>query len=124
MEVGCNAKVKIFLWQTLLNVLLVRGVLLQIGMMIAPSCPLCGEYIEIIDHLFWDYSITKTVSSLAFQPQWVPRQQLQGQCYFSQLLTQFCLNPNHKALRRATFLLWSIWKGMNELVFKIDSSIP
>ena len=87
-------------------------------MMIEPSYPLYGEDIETIDHLFWHCSITKRVWRLAFQHQWVPRQQLQGQHYFSQLLTQFRLNLNPKALRRATFLLRSIWKGQNELVFQ------
>lgn len=54
-------KLRIFLWQTLLNALPVRGVLLRRGMMIDPTCPLCGEDIETIDHLFWECSTTKRV---------------------------------------------------------------
>jgi len=97
-------KLRIFLWQTPLNALHVRGVLLHRGMMIDPTCPLCGEDIETIDHLFWDCSTTKRVWRLAFQQQWV------------------YLNPN--AVRRATFLLWSIWKGRNDLVFQNRQFIP
>jgi len=53
--------IKVFLWQTLHNALLLHGVLVKRCMSIDPSCPLSGDDIETIDHLFWGFSLTRRI---------------------------------------------------------------
>ena len=49
----------------------VRGTLLRRGIPLNPSCPICLDDVESIDHLFIHCSIIKKVSQLAIQHGWL-----------------------------------------------------
>jgi len=90
-------------------------------MNIDPTCPICADDIETIDHLFWDCSVIKRVWSLAHQHGCVhPLPPQDGQASGHQLFTVYhhCKNP--KDILKVAFLLWRIWKAQNAFVFKGD----
>jgi len=70
-QLDVTPKIKIFLWQMLHNALPMRGVLVQRGMLIDPTCPLCMNNIESNDHLFWECPSIKRVWRLALQHKWL-----------------------------------------------------
>ena len=118
-------KIKIFVWQMWHNVLPVRGTLLRRGCRIDPQCPLCLDDIETTNHLFEGCSSTYPVWELAVQHQWIP-QQIQMNCTQDWIqsfgtLKNIC---NDKILQRISFLLWSIWKAWNAVIFQNEFFNP
>ena len=83
------------------------------------SCPLCGDDIESTDQVFWEWSITRRVWNIAQQHNWVPMHNvpLDHQCS-SHLIMQYRQNTNSKIMTSVAILLWSIWKGRNDMVFQ------
>ena len=112
-------KIKIFLWQICHNALPVRGTSLRRGCRVDSQCPICLGDIETIDHLFRQCPSTYSVWELAAQYQWIPQQvqmnHTQDWIQSFGTLTNIC---NDKFLQRISFLLWSIWKAKNAVLFQ------
>ena len=88
------------------NALPTRGTLFRRGMHIDPSCPLCGDNIKTIDHLFWECSMIKRVWSLAYQHRWVPLPPSQDdQLSSNQLVMAHHHSNNPKDILKVAFLL-------------------
>jgi len=51
-KIDTMPKLQIFLWQIFHHALPVRGSLFKRGLNIDPTCPLCMDDIESLDHLF------------------------------------------------------------------------
>jgi len=60
-KINTMPKIQIFLWQLFHEALPVTSTLLRRGLNLNPTCSLCREDIEIIDHLFKDCCVTKKV---------------------------------------------------------------
>ena len=118
-------KIKIFLWQMCHNTLPVRGTLFRRGYRIEPHCPLCTNDIESTEHLFQECPQSKTVWDLAQQRNWIPSQATINQAtpWLSNFET-FLTSYERKTLQRISFLLWSIWKMRNAVIFQQDFVHP
>jgi len=51
-KIDTMPKIQVFLWQMCLNALPIRGTFFRRMGHIDPTCPLCNDDIETIDHLF------------------------------------------------------------------------
>jgi len=58
-KIDTMPKIKVFLWQVCHKTIPVRGLLLARGLHINPSCPLCLDDIESVDHLFKECCMMK-----------------------------------------------------------------
>ena len=118
-------KIKIFIWQVCHNILPVRGTLLRRGLIINPACPLCLGDIESIEHIFKDCPLVHKVWDLAAQHSWLPPTLSPPGCpdLFS-CLNKIKSSHNSQALQKFSFLLWSIWKSRNEMVFNNEIFNP
>ena len=114
------------LWQIFHHALPVRGTLFRRGIPLDPVCPLCLQEVESIDHLFVQCPLSKRVSQLATQHGWFPtafrwdsthdlRQQLQ--------VFESC-KLRRSLLQKLSFLLWTIWKHRNNVVFRQENFNP
>jgi len=114
-------KIKIFLWQLCHNALPVRGTLLQRGINIDPSCPLCLSNIESIEHLFKDCLVASQVWEATLTHRWIPSN-ISPSRYDSlhHCLGYIRLGPGPLLRQRFSFLLWSLWKARNATVFNND----
>jgi len=118
-------KVKVFLWKLCHNALLVRRALLRWGCNIDPRCPLCTDEMESGDHLFGGCPSTSRAWKLAVQHQWIPWQVLRDfNCDWFQCFEKINKVCKPKVLHDLTFLLWSIWKVRNTIIFKNDIFKP
>ena len=112
-------KIKIFLWQMCHNALPVRGTLFRRGCQLDPQCPMCMTDIESTEHLFQDCPQIQRVWDLAQQHRWLPT--LPSPFNMSPWLTKFeafLTTYDRKTLHRIAFLLWSIWRMRNEVIFQ------
>ena len=116
---------KVFIWQMCHNVLLIRGVLLKRGYNLDPKCQLCAENIEPIDNLFTECPFTRKAQELAQKYKWIPSNILSSITH-SWMSTLRTLNKacQPKILQNLSFLLWSIWKIWNGVIFKNDIFNP
>lgn len=89
------------------------------------KCPLCLQSLETIKRLFIDYSITQHIWQEVQQLSWIPGP---GQSVtLSQWLHSLLLSINNDKLSIFTkicYLLWSIWKNRNNVVFRNESFQP
>ena len=115
-------KIQIFLWQMCHNALPVTGNFIHTRMsatQLDPQCPLCATDIESIDHLFQGCPHTLSIWDLAKQHRWIPLQFTPNTTF--PWLTQWgsCLATyDKKILQRIAFLLWSMWKMRNAVIFQ------
>jgi len=118
-------KIKIFLWQVCHNALPIRGILFRRGCHIEPQCPLCTMDMDSIDHLFWNCYGTQRVWDLVVQHQRQPAQ-LMGR--FSHDWTRSFGKINElcslKEVLKLNFLLWTICKGRNAVLFQNEVFNP
>ena len=118
-------KINVFLWQLCHNALPVKSTLLRRGCNIDPRCPLFVDKVESTYHLFGGYPSTSRVWELAVQHRWIPSEMVWN---FNQEWTQSFGKINKvckpKVLQNLTFLLWSIWKARNTVIFKNDIFKP
>ena len=118
-------KIQIFLWQMCHNALPVRGTLYRRGCQLDPHCPLCATDIESIDHLFQGCPHILTIWDLAKQHRWIPAQftptpDLPWLAQWGSVLTTY----DRKIIQRIAFLLWSIWKMRNAVIFQQEVAQP
>jgi len=77
--------------------------------------------IESTEHLFQDCPQTKTVWDLAQQHNWIPSQStLNLSSPWISQFKAFLATYERKTLQRISFLLWSIWKMRNAVIFQQD----
>ena len=112
-------KIKIFLWQMCHNALPVRGNLFRRGCQLDPICPLCTNDIESSEHLFQDCPQTRQSWELAQQHRWIPYQTptTASNSWLPKFET-FLATYDKKTLQRIAFLLWSIWRMRNDVIFQ------
>jgi len=112
-------KIKIFLWQLCHGALPIRGILLERGVNINPTCPLCLDNVESIDHLFRESLMVKKVWDLAEHHEWFP---LYASPYETQNVYQWLNRMKNsktpKLLQKISYILWIIWKFRNATVFQ------
>ena len=114
-------KIKVFLWQLYQKALPVRGTLLRRGMAINPVCPLCLEDIETNGHIFKDCHSTIKIWQSAIQHGWLlAYTEPKNNFDIYQWLVKIKNHKQPKVLQQTAFLLWSIWKHMNAIVFRND----
>ena len=94
-------------------------------MAINPVCPLCLEDIETNDHIFKDCHSTIKIWQSAIQHEWLlaytkPKNNFD----IYQWLVKIKNHKQPKVLQQTAFLLWSIWKHMNAIVFRNDIFKP
>jgi len=119
------AKIKIFLLQMCHNTLPVRGTLLRRGCRVDPQCPLCSDDIETIKHLFGEFPCAYPIWALAAHHKWIPQQvQMNRSRYWLQSFGTMNNNCSGKSLQRISFLLWSIWKARNAVIFQNELFNP
>jgi len=112
------SKIKIFLWQKLHNTLPMRGIWVR-GMQVDPTCPLCMNDIESNDNLFWECPSIKRVWGLASQHKWLQLPEIShGPRRLKQLILRCKQSRNSDDIVKVVFLLWSIWKGRNAIIFQ------
>ena len=102
-----------------------RGTLYRRGCQIEPQCPLCATDIETMDHLFQGCPHTLAIWDLAKQHRWIPFQVHPNTT--SPWLTQWrslLATFDRNSLQRLAFLLWSIWKMRNAVIFQQQAVQP
>ena len=107
------------------NALPVRGTLYRRGCQLQPQCPLCATDIESIDHLFQGCPPILTIWDLAKQHRWIPLHFTPTTSF--PWLTQwgsFLVTYDRNSLQRIAFLLWSIWKMRNAVIFQQEVVQP
>ena len=101
------------------NALRIGGTLLRRGCRVDPQCPLCLNDIEMANHLFDECRQTKEVWELARQHNWIPLQTSTIQtAEWLDKVGAFLVTYNKKIIQRISFLLWSIWKMRNAVIFQ------
>ena len=112
-------KIKIFLWKICHNALPTRGTLLKRRLNIDAGCPTCLGDIETIEHIFTECQTGKKVWELASQHQWFPIQFSPDGCQqIDEALRRVRSSRNPMLLKKFSFLLWSMWKERNIVVFE------
>jgi len=82
-------------------------------------CPICLDDIESIEHLFHDCQMVKKVWELADKHKWFPIQSSpRGYQEITDPIKRAKDSRNPKLLQKFSFLVWSIWKGINAIVFE------
>ncbi|CAA7058564.1 unnamed protein product [Microthlaspi erraticum] len=114
-----SPKLKVFLWKTLQETLLVGENLLNRGLMDTACCIHCGE-LETTEHLFFHCPYALAVWSLAPFSITLNLNQIQS---FSAALTTskswICLPPIGAGSRPLfPWIVWAIWKARNTLIFE------
>jgi len=103
----------------------VKGVLLRRGLNVDLACPLCVDDIESSTHFFKDCPMTHKVWMAAAPHNWLPHSMA---IYAYQDLQQFLSSLQYAkpaiSKQKVTFLLWSIWKSRNTVVFRNDILNP
>jgi len=111
-------KIQIFLWQIFHHALPVRGLLLRRGITIHPTCPLCSEEVESINHLFCDCIASKVVFTTAIQHKWILAGFMDARANLcAQLHDLGSQQTNCTMIQKIAFLLWNVWKQRNKVVF-------
>ena len=102
-----------------------REILFRRGLNINPVCPLCLDDIESIDHIFLECPMSRRVFEDAVQYGWI------SDGFFglgSNLCDQLQLIGSHpktrQVLLKISFLLWCIWNGRNNVVFRNEIFNP
>ena len=107
-----------------LNVLPVRGTLFWRLGQFDPQCPLCLNEVETIDHLFEGCSTSNVVWSLAIQHRWIPQQVLRDRSFNWHQTFGIWEKLDSRTMQRLSFLLWSIWKARNAVIFQNEVFNP
>ena len=109
-------KLQNFLWQLFHNSLGVREVLAKRHIIPLSHCGLCTTHNESIDHLFGGCPSLIPLWQLPDFKDWIP--------HFLPLptvpLTLSNLRPHQPSLIKFVFLLWSIWKERNSVIFRTE----
>ena len=85
---------------------------------IDPTCPLCLEDIESLDHPFLECPVTRHVLEGAAQHGWVPPGLFHIGTSFCDHLWGLGSDPQSSIVAvKVSFLLWRIWKCRNNVVF-------
>jgi len=78
-----------------------------------------------MEHLFGDCPQTKAVWDLAIQHNWIPTQATINQSnYWLSTFAMYLANYARKTLQHISFLLWSIWKMRNAVIFQQELFHP
>ena len=95
------------------------------GCHIEPQCPLCTIDVEFVDHLFWTCCKTQRVWNLAAQHHWLPAY-LMSRFNHDWLRSFGKINElcSLKEVQKLSFLLWTIWKGRNAVIFENENFNP
>ena len=119
-------KIQIFLWQLFHNALPVRDTLFHRGLPLDPLCPLCLQEVESIEHLFVHCPLSQRVSQLATQHGWLPSTFRWDSIYDLrlQLQTFQSCTRRRSLMQQLSFLLWTIWKHRNNVVFRQGTFNP
>ena len=118
-------KILVFIWQLCRNALPVRLLLQSRGVDLDPLCPLCGQSNESMQHLFLACPNTLRVWDAAEDHNWIPRGFLWGtHAEIAGLLLTWQQHPLQLIRQRISFLLWSIWKARNNVVFNHEAFHP
>jgi len=111
-------KIKVFFWQLCHKSLPTKGNFVKRGFNINQACPLCLGNIESIEHLFKDCQMVKKVWDLAATHRWLPFVFSPTGCHnFSHYINKIYSSHNSKLEQKFSFILWSIWKSRNVIVF-------
>ncbi|KAF7840958.1 reverse transcriptase [Senna tora] len=115
----CSPKIRIFIWQLVLNATPCKTILAARGIMLNIVCPLCAAGVESIEHLFFNcWEVKKVWEVLKITPSNLSM----GDCVNSWvkdnalLKTIKNLGVSHGVL--FVFGLWEIWLGRNAKVFE------
>jgi len=123
-QIDTLPKIQIFLWQMFHHAL--PGTLFRRGVNLNHSFPLCVEDIETMDHLFKDCCDTKRAWEFAVKHRWIDTVSVadRGQdlpTHPHRIKTQHSM---HNVIQKISFLLWSIWKCRNKVVFSNEVFNP
>ena len=110
-------KLKIFLWQICHNSLGVRAVLAHRHIIPFNHCALCSGHEESLDHLFGACPSLIPLWQLSALKEWIPHS-LHGAAV---QITLSSLRYDRSSIIKFVFLLWSIWKERNAIIFHSDS---
>ena len=111
-------KLKLFIWQLLLNGLPTRNNLIYRNINVPHICPFCNSHAETQDHLFLNCPFIRQYWDADIVSHWMGTQ-----VNTPNLLTLF-RDIRHNVnlpVKKIIVSLWSIWKGRNALIF---SHIP
>jgi len=118
-------KILVFIWQLCRNALPVHLLLQSRGVALDPLCPLCGQSNESMQHLFLACPNTLRVWDAAEDHNWIPQGFLRGtHAEIAGLLLTWQQHPLQLIRQRISFLLWSIWKARNNVVFNHEAFHP
>ena len=118
-------KIQIFLRQIFHHALPMPGVLFRRGLNINPVCPLSMNDIDSMDHLLLECSMSRRVLEGAVQHGWISNGLLGIGTNLCDQLQRLGSHPKHRrALPKISFLLWSIWKGRHNAVFRNEFFKP
>jgi len=123
-KVDTMPKIQIFLWQHFYQALLVTTTIIRRGVNLNPSCSHCLEDIETID--FKDCCVTKRVWDLDVQHGWISPSSFvnRAQDLLSYLQRIRSHHTMHQMMQKVSFLLWSMWKCRNKVVFSNEFFNP
>lgn len=125
-KVPSPPKIQTFLWKTLSGALPVAELIIKRGMKIDTRCQACGEEGESILHMLFQCAPARQVWALSG----VPRPEIAFEDGSVALNLHYLsqLKPNSqgdvKALRAWPWMLWGIWKSINDLIFKGNRWLP
>ncbi|XP_058217473.1 uncharacterized protein LOC131328555 [Rhododendron vialii] len=93
----------------------VKDALIMKNIQVGPSCPVCGEALETIEHLFFECDFVRKVwraSYLGFD--FSKRNLFQFGDWFSMWLREA---TNKEVVRDSIFMMWAIWCARNDALF-------
>ncbi|XP_010495688.1 PREDICTED: uncharacterized protein LOC104772818 [Camelina sativa] len=115
-DLQTDPKIQVFLWKVLCGALPVASKLIGRGMKVDPSCQICGEVDESINHVLFKCSMARQIWALT-----------DGSVFSNfQFLLENVRNPLWPDELRKSFpwTLWRIWKNRNLVSFEGNGFSP
>ena len=110
-------KLKLFMWQICHNSLGVRGILAHRNIVPFSTCAICTDHTESLDHLFGGCPSLRPLWQLPALKDWLPHSLPLATLHLS--LSK--IRSDKLSTIKLVFLLWSIWKERNAIIFHNDS---
>lgn len=103
--------IKLFIGKLLLDRLLTRQRLSRWNSSIQPTCPLCWNALETVDHLFTTCDFVKMLWAQTPSPTHI-------QPPLDSVQSWFWSSPDQNDRHFACFLFWQLWKARNLYIFQ------
>lgn len=119
-------KIKVFLWKALNGGLSVAELMEARGMKVDSGCQVCGGSTESINHILFECPLARLVWAISGIPN--PENGFHQTSIFVNFSYLLSLEKKRKVVPNSfrvwPWILWSLWKSRNELLFRGFTPIP